>query len=60
MLLNCFRSGPVKDSFEYYKMATEMNNAKGFAKLKKELKWAGRKKRSKIRIGSVVKLMEHI
>ena len=29
MLLNCFRSGPMKDSFEYYEMATEMNNAKG-------------------------------
>lgn len=28
MLLNCFRSSPVKDSFEYYEMATEMNNAK--------------------------------
>ena len=28
MLLNCFRSSPVKDSFEYYEMGTEMNNAK--------------------------------
>lgn len=28
MLLNCFRSSPMKDSSEYYEMATEMNNAK--------------------------------
>lgn len=28
MLLKCFRSGPAKDSFEYYEMDTEINNAK--------------------------------
>lgn len=41
MLLNWFRTGFVKDSFECYEMARDGQRKKGFGKMRAELKWWG-------------------